>query len=129
MALAAPTTAAAGAAPAPGGATLPTSPMVQLMAQVLPKALPVLRDNYNSYVQARAAREEAEAMERARLRAEAAKPRPPTLRMRPAQREEPTHAPPTKMMGPPSRRRLTLAAGGPVSFGWSRRGVHDRIDP
>ena len=30
---------------------------------------------------------------------------------------------------PEAPKALTLASGGPISFSWRRRGVHDRIDP
>ena len=112
-------------------ATAPTAQYAKLLAEVLPKALPVMRDSWNSYQQGRAERERAasaEALrERLRQQAEASKPRAPTLRMRPK--------PPPELLRERAPKPATgahsntLAAGGPMSLGWHRPVANRDIEP
>ena len=120
------TAAASGAAPA--------AQYAKLLAEVLPKALPVVRDSWNSYQQARAERERAasaEALrERLRQQAEASKPRAPMLRMRPKPPPELLRErAPKPASGESARHSNTLAAGGPMSLGWHRPIANRDIEP
>ena len=146
VALAAPDSTAF-AAPATGLASTSASAavaptMAQLVGEVLPRALPVLRDHVvpaiRTTLQQRAERarlaEQAAHRDAARRRQQEqgrAYDVAHTLRMRPKpQGDEGTAEARAATAAPPRPRvRRTLAAGGPMSFAWRRHGMHDRIDP